>query len=143
MTSTTFIFTRSQPRSLLSMTRLKRVRSRWFSASSSRTLIAQTCLGLSGRFWPTMRPLFQAGRSTRIAGKYGVSMMDTPIHHALPHRKPDVDKKSYYMMLLCIRGLLRVLSTKCCMMHGCLLSCASQKPSTTDQVLQWVYGSGN
>ncbi len=71
MTSTTFIFTRSQPRSLLSMARLKRARSRWFSASSSRTLIAQTCLGLSGLFWPTIRPLFQAGRSARMAGKFG------------------------------------------------------------------------
>jgi hypothetical protein len=35
---------------LLSMARLKRARSGWFSASSSRTLIAQTCLGLSGFF---------------------------------------------------------------------------------------------
>ncbi len=35
------------------------------------------------------------------------------------------------------------LFTRCCMMHGCLLSCASEKPSTTDQVLNGVYGSGN
>jgi len=42
-------------------------RSRWFPASSSRTLIAQTCLGLGCRFWPTIRPLFQAERSARMA----------------------------------------------------------------------------
>lgn len=40
-------------------------------------------------------------------------------------------------------GVRRALSTRCCMMHGCLVSCASRKPSTTDQVLNGVYGSGN
>jgi broad specificity phosphatase PhoE len=33
--------------------------------------------------------------------------MVPPIHHALPHRQPDVDKASYHMMLHCIRGRLR------------------------------------
>jgi hypothetical protein len=41
-----------------------------------------------------MRPLFQAGRSARIAGKFGVSMTDPPIRHALPIRQPDVDQAS-------------------------------------------------
>lgn len=91
MTSTTFIFTRSQPRSLLSMAILNSARSRWFSASSDRTRIAQTCLGFSGRFWPTMRTLFQAGRSARMAGKLGVCVTDPPIHHALPKRQTNVD----------------------------------------------------
>jgi len=50
--------------------------------------------------------LFQAGRKARMAGKFDVSMMDPPIHHALPHRQPDVDKTSYHMMLRRIRGRL-------------------------------------
>ncbi len=91
ITSTTFIFTRSQPRSLLSIAMLNRARSRWFSANSSRTRIAQTCYGFSGLFWPTIRPLFQAGRSARMAGKFSVSMTEPPIRHALPQRQPDVD----------------------------------------------------
>src|SRR6056297_366511 len=101
----TFILTRSQPRSLLSIARLKSARSRWFSASSSLTLIAQIYFGFSGRFWPTMRPLFQAGRSARMAGKFGVCMVD-PIRHILLHRQPDVDTESYHEMLRCIRGRL-------------------------------------
>src|SRR6056297_1558166 len=106
MTSTTFIFTRSQPRSLLSIARLKRARSRWFSANSSRTLIAQTCFGLSGLFCPTMRPLFQAGRRARMTGKFDVSMTDPPIRHAVPQRQPDVDTATYHEMLRRIRGRL-------------------------------------
>ena len=38
-----------------------------------------------------MRPLFQAGRSARMAGKFGVYMTDPPIRHALPKRQPDAD----------------------------------------------------
>ncbi len=72
---------------------LKRARSRWFPASSSLTRIAQTCFGLSGQFWPTMRPLFQAMRSARIASKLGIRMLDSPIRHALPKRRPDVDER--------------------------------------------------
>ena len=101
ITSTTFIATRSQPRNLLSMAILNRARSRWFSANSSRTRIAQTCLGFSGSFWPTMRPLFQAGRSARMAGKFGVCMIDPPIRHTLPLRQPDFDGAVYHKMCKC------------------------------------------
>lgn len=51
-------------------------------ASSSRTLITQTCLGLGGLFYPTIRPLFQAGRSARMSGEFGVSRMEPSIHYA-------------------------------------------------------------
>jgi hypothetical protein len=50
---------RSQPLSLLSMARLKRARSRPRCSSCSRTRIAQTSFGLSGRFCPVRWPLFQ------------------------------------------------------------------------------------
>jgi len=98
ITSTTFIRTRSQPRNLLSIAILNRARSRWFSANSSRTRIAQTCLGFSGSFWPTMRPLFQAGRRARMAGKFDVSLMNPPVRHTHPKRQPDVDDVAYHRM---------------------------------------------
>lgn len=41
---------KSQPRSLLSIAMLNKARSRWFSANSSRTRMAQTCFGFSGLF---------------------------------------------------------------------------------------------
>ena len=41
---------KSQLHSLLSVARLNSDRSQWFSASSSLTLIAHTCLGFCGRF---------------------------------------------------------------------------------------------
>jgi hypothetical protein len=63
----------------------------WFSANFRRTRIAQTCFGFSGRFRPTIRPLFLAGRSARMAGGFGVAMTDPAIRHALPQRQPDVD----------------------------------------------------
>jgi hypothetical protein len=44
---------------------------------------------------------------------------------------------------VCSEGLQEAVFTRCCMMQGCLLSFASQKPSTTDQVLNGVYGTGN
>jgi hypothetical protein len=50
--------------------------------------------------------LFQAGRNARMAGKFVVSIMVPPIHHALPYRQPDVDKPSYHMMLRRICGLV-------------------------------------
>ena len=65
-TSSTCNRTRSQPLSLLSMARLKRARSRARCSSCSRIRIAQTSLGLRGRFCPVIRPLFQGaffGRS--------------------------------------------------------------------------------
>ncbi len=75
-TSATLSLTRSHPRSLLSIARLKRARSRTRSASSRRTRIAQTCFGRSGRFWPAMRPLFQAGRHARMAGSPLRALLD-------------------------------------------------------------------
>ena len=41
-----------------------------------------------------MRPLFQAERSARMVGTFGISMTDPPVHHALPKRQPDVDPRS-------------------------------------------------
>lgn len=59
-------------------------RSRWFSASSRRTRIAQACSGFNGRFRPMMRSMSQAGRRARMAGRFGVCMTDPSIRHA-PH----------------------------------------------------------
>jgi hypothetical protein len=43
-----------------------------------------------------MRLLFQAGRSARMAGKFGVCMIDPQIRHTLPQRQPDVDSAVYH-----------------------------------------------
>lgn len=51
-------------------------------------------VSFSGCFCPTMRPLFQAGRRARIAGKLGVSMTDPPIRYSLPKRQPDIVEHS-------------------------------------------------
>ena len=75
-TSATWSRTRSHPRNLLSFAVLNSARSLWFSAISSRTRLDQTCFGIKGRFCPTIRRLFQAGRCGRMAGKFGVCMMD-------------------------------------------------------------------
>ena len=48
-----------------------------FAASSRRTRIAQTCFGRSGRFRPTIRPLFQAARWGRSIGRFE-NDMDVP-----------------------------------------------------------------
>ena len=89
-TSLTCRRTRSQPRSLLSIAMLKSARSRGLSAISSRTRIDQTCFGCSGRFWPTMRPLFQATRAG--AGREELSRHGkTPFHRAHPAR-PRADR---------------------------------------------------
>src|SRR6266851_1943447 len=58
-TSSTCSRTRSHPLSLLSMARLNNATSRAQCLSWSRTRIAQTSSGLSGRFCPVRRPLFQ------------------------------------------------------------------------------------
>ncbi len=60
----TFRLTTSQPRSLLSMARLKSARSRTLRCICSLVRIAQTCLGCSGGFGPTSLPLFQGLRRT-------------------------------------------------------------------------------
>jgi len=49
-------------------------------------------LWLQRSFRPTMRPLFQAGCSARMACKFGVSMTDPPIRQVHPQRQPDVDR---------------------------------------------------
>jgi hypothetical protein len=63
--------TTSQPRSLLSMARSKRARSRSRSPRSSQNRMAHTCCGFSARLEPTTCPAFQACRS-RAAGSYSV-----------------------------------------------------------------------
>jgi hypothetical protein len=44
-----------------------------------------------------IRPLFQAGRCVRMAGKFGVCMMDPPIRYTLPQRQPDIDGAVYHI----------------------------------------------
>lgn len=82
--SVTHSFTKSHPRSLLSMAMLNSARSRREFASSSRARIAQTCLGSSGRFWPMIRPLFQALRFRVTAGNRTLGMICPPIHPPHP-----------------------------------------------------------
>ena len=55
-----FIFTVSQPRSLLSIARSSSARSRSRFWWSSQNLMAQTCWDLSARLAPNFRPAFQA-----------------------------------------------------------------------------------
>lgn len=62
-----------------------------FFEISNRTRIANTYLGWSGRFCPTMWPLLLAGRHARISGKFGVCSRDPQIHHPLSRRQPGVD----------------------------------------------------
>src|SRR4029078_7334622 len=69
--------TRSQPRSLLSIAKLKIARSRLDRAISRRTRIDHTCLGSRGFFWPTSNPLFQGCRP-RPAGRAGIR--DPPLY---------------------------------------------------------------
>lgn len=56
------IFTRSQPRNLLSIARSNSARSRSRCCRSKWKRIAQICRGFNGRFAPTFRPAFHAGR---------------------------------------------------------------------------------
>jgi hypothetical protein len=72
---------------------------------------------ISGRFCPTMRPLFQAGRQARVAGKFGICMMGSPIHHAHPHRKPDVDTTVYHGPGSRRESPVRTDNTGCCTRH--------------------------
>lgn len=67
-TSETRSLTRSQARSVESIARLNSARSRTFLRSCRRTRIAQMTLSLSGAFWPTSFPLFQAGRAAICEG---------------------------------------------------------------------------
>jgi hypothetical protein len=61
------ILTTSQPRSLLSMAKSKRARSRSRPSRSNQKRIAHTCCGFSARLAPASRPAFQ-GRLSRVAG---------------------------------------------------------------------------
>ena len=70
--------TRSQPRSLLSIARLRSARSRRLSASSSLARMAQTCRGRSYRFCPINRPLFHGGRERLVAGSWILGMVSSP-----------------------------------------------------------------
>ena len=57
------------------------------------------------RFWPTIRPLFHAGRSARMAGKFGVSMTDPPIRHTLHNDNPTLTGHHITRLLHCLGGL--------------------------------------
>src|SRR6516225_12239016 len=59
--------TTSQPRSLLSMARLNRARSRVRRSSCSLVLIDHTWLGLRGGFAPGSLPLFQGTRRNELS----------------------------------------------------------------------------
>jgi hypothetical protein len=61
--------TKSQPRSLLSIAKSNRARSRTRPSRSSQKRMAQTCCGLSARFAPRFRPEFHGLRS-RKPGSY-------------------------------------------------------------------------
>ena len=58
--------TKSQPRSLLSIARLNKARSRIRYNSSRRILIDQISFSLSGDFCPTSLPLFHGSRLHRL-----------------------------------------------------------------------------
>ena len=61
-------------------------------AASHRVRAIGACLQTNGRHPVTHNPRV-------LAGKFGVCMMDPPIHHALPHRQPDADDAQYHRML--------------------------------------------
>ena len=63
------IFIRSQPRSLLSIARSNKARSRTRPSRSRKKRTAQICFCVSGRLVPTFFPVFQAARS-RLASSY-------------------------------------------------------------------------
>lgn len=65
------------------------------SAHVSLSKAGADFVGKINRIWLTIRPFFQAERSARMAGKFGVSMTDPPILHALPQLQPDVGKAPY------------------------------------------------
>jgi hypothetical protein len=62
-------FTKSHPRSLLSMARSNRARSRMRPSRSRKKRIAQICRGVRARLAPTCLPAFHAGRPL-AAGSY-------------------------------------------------------------------------
>ena len=57
------IFTKSHPRSLLSIARANRARSRSRPSRSRKKRIAQICFWVSGRFVPTVLPAFHAAQT--------------------------------------------------------------------------------
>lgn len=66
------------PRSLLSIATLNNTRSRILPVISSRARIAQTYFGSNGRFWPMIRPLFQALRFGVNAGSWTLGIICPP-----------------------------------------------------------------
>ena len=102
------------------MARLKSARSRMRPEISRRTRIAQTCFGMSGRFWPMIRPLFQAGRRARMAGRFAAGMTVPPFrrshlisdrvsafHHTMPQRCRSASSPSRPSRERAVRGPLR------------------------------------
>src|SRR5208282_6277479 len=93
--SSTLTATTSQPRSLLSMAKLKRARSRIRPSNSNRVLIDQTCFGRSGGLAPISLPLFQG---VRLLGGEQFLLSDMIVllcyeddEHAPPARRPRND----------------------------------------------------
>lgn len=103
-TSLTRSRTRSQPRSLLSTARLKSARSRQRRSSRKRTRIAQTSFGLSGRFWPVRRSLFQGVLAKPTRDGIAVRMAASSTPTAPPQRGSSVDpRRIIYRRRLCLR----------------------------------------
>src|SRR5574343_251734 len=73
-TSRTFRATKSHPRSLLSIPRLRSASSRIRPSIWNRTRSAQMSLGLNGAFWPMILPLFHGSRRVVFPA---ASMMDS------------------------------------------------------------------
>lgn len=95
-TSATLRPTRSQPRSLLSMARLKSARSRIWPASLRRMRIAQIYFGMGWCFWPAKRPLLQADRQARMTERFVVGMAVPPLRRMPSHRRLRAGAKSYH-----------------------------------------------
>ena len=78
------IFTRSHPRSLLSMARSKSARSRNRPSRSRKNRIAQICRGFRARFAPTFRPAFHAGLPSSAGSccEYPIFVLQRPLSQA-------------------------------------------------------------
>ncbi len=79
----------SQPRSLLSMARLKSARPRTFRITCRCVQIAQTCLGCSGGLGPTSLPLFQGIRGAEGASAFRIVSM-VSLHFGGESRMTDI-----------------------------------------------------
>ena len=68
----------------------------WFLAISSLKRLAQTCLGLGGRYCPTIRPLFYAGRLARTAGRFWARVhMASQVNNSSPLQKRNLYEATF------------------------------------------------